>query len=144
VLPTIAVRQKSLFVVVKLLARFSGVFEVRTLDDGVDRTGFLAQPAIDAFDHIDIVASGTARAVVAARAGLDRDSLRRADRLAELASDTALLAVGIAAQYMLAAEARRQRVFFERIINRRFGLKKYRIDRKNACTNSVRKIERAA
>jgi hypothetical protein len=25
-----------------------------------------------------------------------------------------------------------------------FGLKKYRIDRKNACTNSVRKIERAA
>src|SRR6202008_138252 len=97
VLPTIAVRQKSLFVVVKLLARFGCVFEVRTLDDGVDRTGFLAQPAIDAFDHVDVVARGTAGAVVAARAGFDGDRLRRTDRLAQLAGDTALLAVGIAA-----------------------------------------------
>src|ERR1700733_14954130 len=99
--------QKSLLVVVKLLARFGGVFEVRTLDDGVDRAGLLAQPAIDAFDHINVVAGGTAGAVVPARAGLDGDGLRRTDRLAELAGNAALLAVGIAAQYMLAAEARR-------------------------------------
>ena len=74
---------------------------------GVDRAGLLAQPAIDAFDHINVVAGGTAGAVVPARAGLDDDGLRRTDRLAELAGDAALLAVGIAAQYMLAAEARR-------------------------------------
>src|SRR6185312_6787375 len=87
VLPTIAVGQKSLLVVVKLLARFGGVFEVRTLDDGVDRTGLLAQPAIDAFDHIDVVARGAAGAVVPARTRLDGDGLRRTNRLAQLAGD---------------------------------------------------------
>jgi len=99
--------QKSLLVVVNLLARFGGVFEVRTLDDGVDRAGLLAQPAIDAFDHIDVVAGGTAGAVVPARACLDGDGLRRTDRLAELAGDAALLTVGKGVQYMLATEARR-------------------------------------
>ena len=81
------VRQKSLLVVVKLFPRFGGVFEVRPLHNGVDRAGLLAQPAIDAFDHINVVASGTAGAVVPARTGLDGDGLRRTDRLAELASD---------------------------------------------------------
>ncbi len=54
---------------IKLLARFGGVFEVRTLDDGVDRAGLLAQPAIDTFDHINVVAGDTAGAVVPAWAG---------------------------------------------------------------------------
>jgi hypothetical protein len=108
----IAIRQKSLFVVVKLLARFGCVFEVRTLDDGVDRTGFLAQPAIDAFDHIDIVASGTASAIVAARAGLDRDGLRRADRrsvLGEQAIASGLL--GFGGICLKSAKASRQTMF---------------------------------
>src|SRR6202011_1970432 len=61
-------------------------------------------------------------AVVAARASLDRDRLRGADRLAQLAGDAALLAVGIAAQHVLAAEARRDRAFLERIVERRLGL----------------------
>ena len=64
-----------------------------------------AQPAIDAFDHVDVVAGGAAAAVLA-RLGLDGDRLRRADRLAQFARDAALLAIGIAAQRMLAAEAR--------------------------------------
>src|SRR6185437_263798 len=63
-----------------------------------------------------------ARAVVAARAGLDRDRLRRADRLAQLAGDAALLAVRVAAQRMLAAEARRDRPLLERIVQRRLRL----------------------
>src|SRR5262249_11172207 len=60
----------------------------------------------------------SARAIIAARSGLDRDSLCGTDRLAELACDAALLAVGIATQGMLTAEARRNRPFFERIVQR--------------------------
>src|SRR6202043_1216200 len=57
-----------------------------------------------------------------ARAGLDGDRLRRADRLAQLAGDAALLAIGIAAQRMLAAEARRDRPLLEGIVQRRLRL----------------------
>src|SRR4051812_46167499 len=63
-------------------------------DDGIDRAGLLAEAAIDAFRHVDVVARGAARAVLA-RFGLDGDRLGRANRLAQLASDAALLAVGI-------------------------------------------------
>src|SRR3546814_6612377 len=45
-----------------------------------------------------------------------------ADRLAQLARDATLLAVGIAAQRMLAAEPRADRVLLERIVDRRFRL----------------------
>src|SRR3977135_2595533 len=89
-LPAVAVREQALLVVVELLAGLGCELEIRALDDGVDRAGFLAQPAIDAFDHVDVVAGGAACAVVPARAGLDGDRLRRADRLAELAVDAAL------------------------------------------------------
>src|SRR5581483_657831 len=121
-LPAVAVGEQLFLVVVKLLARLGGEFEIRALDDGVDRAGLLAQPAIDAFDHVDVVARGAPRAVVAARAGLDGDGLRRADRLAQLAGDAALLAVGVAAQRVLAAEARRDRPLLEGIVQRRLGL----------------------
>src|SRR5436190_24267070 len=97
-LPAIAVREQALLVVVKLLARLGRELEVRPLHDGIDRAGLLAQPAVDAFDHVDVVARRAPRAVVAARAGLDRDRLRGTDRLAELACDAALLAVRITAQ----------------------------------------------
>src|ERR1044071_6073527 len=121
-LPAVAVREQALLVVVELLARFGGKFEVGALHDGIDRAGLLAQPAVDAFHHVDVVARGAARAVVAARAGLDGDGLRRADRLAQLAGDAALLAVRIAAQRMLAAEARRDRALLERVVERRLRL----------------------
>src|SRR5258708_7812293 len=121
-LPAVAVGQELFLVVVKLLARLGGEFEVRALDDGVDRAGLLAQPAIDALHHIDVVARGAPRAVVAARTGFDGDGLRRADRLAELAGDAALLAVRIAAQRVFASEARRQRTLLERIVQRRLRL----------------------
>src|SRR5260221_3294881 len=95
-------------VVKQLLARLGGELEVRALDDRIDRAGFLAEAAIDAFRHVDVVARG-APAAIGARLGLDGDGERWADRLAQLAGDAALLAVGIAAQRMLAAEARAQR-----------------------------------
>src|SRR5262249_44934888 len=98
--------------------RLGRELEVGTFDDGIDRTGLLAKSAVDAFDHVDVVARGAARAVVATRPGLDGDGLRRADRLAQLAGDAALLAIGVAAQRMLAAEARRDCAFLERIVQR--------------------------
>src|SRR5206468_57938 len=58
-----------------------------------------------------------APAAVLARLGLDRDRQRRADRLAQLAGDAALLAVGIATQRVLAAEARAQRPLLIGIID---------------------------
>src|SRR3954471_15885060 len=118
-LPAIAVREQALLVVVKLLTCLGRELEIRALHDGIDRAGLLAQATIDAFDHVDVVAGGAARAVVAARARFDGDRLGRTDRLAQLAGDAALLAVGIAAQRMFAAEARRDRPLLERIVQRR-------------------------
>src|SRR5262245_24439949 len=57
-LPAVAIRQQPLLVVIELLAGLGGEFEVRALDDGVDRASLLAQPAIDAFHHVDVVARG--------------------------------------------------------------------------------------
>src|SRR5579871_31358 len=105
--PAVAVREQPFLVVEQLLPGLGGELEIRAFDDGVHRAGFLAQPAIDAFGHVDVVAR-CAPAAVLARLHLDGDGLSRADRLAELAGDAALLAVGIAAQRVLAAEARAQ------------------------------------
>src|SRR5688500_434438 len=94
-LPAVAVRQQLRLVVEKLLARLDGELEVRPLHDRVDRAGLLAEAAVDALHHVDVVARRPPRAVLA-RLGVDGDRLRRADRLAELAGDAALLAVRIA------------------------------------------------
>src|SRR6201995_1281619 len=99
-LPAVAVIQQALLVVVELLTGLDGELQVRAFHDGVDRAGLLAKAAVDALDHVDVVA-GRAPAAVGARLGLDGDRLGRADRLAELAGDAALLAVRVAAQRML-------------------------------------------
>src|ERR1043165_4710359 len=92
-LPAVAIGEQLGLVIIELLAGLGREFEIRPLDDGIDRTGFLAEPAIDALHHVDVITNGPAGAAVAARSGLDGDGLRRADRLAQLAGDTALLAV---------------------------------------------------
>src|SRR3546814_20474740 len=95
-----------LFVFVhQLFARLGRKLEIRPLDDRIDRTGFLTEPAIDALGHVDVVA-GRPPAAVGPRLRLDRDRERRADRLAELAGDAALLAVRITDQHVPAAEER--------------------------------------
>ena len=68
---------------------------------GVRRRG---APAVDALCHVDVVARGAAGTVFA-HLRLDRDGLRRADCLAELARDAALFAGRIPAQRVLSAEA---------------------------------------
>src|SRR5688572_24235021 len=116
-LPAVAIREQPFLVVVELLARLGGECEVRACDNGIDRARLLAQAAIDALHHVDVVARGAPRAVIAARPGFDGDGLRRADRRAQLAGDAALFAVRIAAQRVLATKARRDRVLLERIVD---------------------------
>src|SRR3984893_1786419 len=62
-LPAVTIGEKFRLVIIKLLAGLGREFEIRALDDGIDRTGLLAQPAIDAFHHVDLVAHGAAGGV---------------------------------------------------------------------------------
>ena len=95
-LPAVAVREQALLIVVEFLGCLGRELEVWSQDDGVDRAGLLAKAAVDAFHHVDVEAGGPPRAVIAPWPRLDGDGLRRADRLAQLAGDAALLSVRIA------------------------------------------------
>ena len=57
----------------------------------------MAEAAVDALGHVNVVASGTAGAVLALL-GVDGDRLRGAYGLAQLAGDASLLPTRIAAQ----------------------------------------------
>src|SRR3546814_620146 len=70
----------------------------------------------------DVCSSDLAAAAVLARFRFDRYRQRRAHGLAQLARDAALLAVGIAAQRMLAPETGGHRVLFIGVVDRRLGL----------------------
>src|SRR5262249_61823366 len=117
-LPTIAVGKQALLVKQQLFPSLGGKLEVRTLDNGIDRTSLLAKSAIDAFDHVDVVPGRAAGAIVAARPCLDGDPLSGADRLAQFSGDAALPTVPIPPQCILAAKAWRQRTLFQWIVER--------------------------
>src|SRR3546814_5983047 len=93
--------------------------------------GLPAEAAVDALRHVDVVARG-APAAVAARLSLDDDALRRADRLAELAGNAPLLAVGIAAQRVLAAEARAEQPLIAGVVKDR---KSQRLNSSHKCAH---------
>src|SRR5262245_65348536 len=101
-LPAVAVGEQLLLVVKQLLTGFGGELEIGSLDDGVDGACLLAQAAVDAFHHVDIIAGGAPRPIVPARARFDGDRLCRTDGLAKFAGDAALIAVGIAAERLTA------------------------------------------
>ena len=67
--------------------------EKRTYSNFCSNKYLLAEAAVDALCHVDVVASGAARAVLAGL-GLNGDGLGRADRLAQLARNAPLLACG--------------------------------------------------
>src|SRR5262249_17340859 len=94
-LPAVAVREKPLLVVVKLLGRLSRGLEIRSQHDGINRACFLAEAALDAFHHVDVEWGAPGGAVVAPRPRLDGDGLRRADCLTQLAGDAAFLSARI-------------------------------------------------
>lgn len=75
-----------------------------TFHNGIYRTALLAVAAVYALGHIDIVL-GRSPAAVDTLFSLDSDGLRRADGLAQLAGDAALLTRRVTAQRVLATEA---------------------------------------
>jgi hypothetical protein len=111
-LPLVTVREQLLLVVEELLPRLHGVLGVGALHDGVHGARLLAEAAVDALGHVNVVA-GRAAGAVSALLGLDGDSLRRADGLAQLASDAALFASRVAAQSVLTTEAGRDWALLE-------------------------------
>eukprot|EP00235_Prasinoderma_singulare_P009573 CAMPEP_0119166340 /NCGR_PEP_ID=MMETSP1315-20130426/5788_1 /TAXON_ID=676789 /ORGANISM="Prasinoderma singularis, Strain RCC927" /LENGTH=207 /DNA_ID=CAMNT_0007159715 /DNA_START=158 /DNA_END=781 /DNA_ORIENTATION=- len=115
-LPPVAVGQQLLLVVQQLLVRLCRKLGVGALDNGVHGARLLAEPAIDALGHVDVVARG-ATATVLPLLGLDCDGLRGADGLAQLARNAALLAAGVAAQCVLAAEAGAQRRLLKGVVD---------------------------
>ena len=76
----------------------------------------MAETAVDALGHIDIVACGPP-AAVHTLLGLDSDSLRRADGFAELAGNAALLASRVPPQGVLTTEAGRNGALLEGVEN---------------------------
>jgi hypothetical protein len=111
-LPLVAVREQLLLVVEELLPCLHGVLGVGALHDGVHGARLLAEAAVDALGHVNVVAGRAARAV-SALFGFDGDGLRRANGLAQLASDAALFASRVAAQSVLTTEAGRDRALLE-------------------------------
>lgn len=106
--------QQLLLVVKQLFSGLGGVLGVGALDNGVDGARLLAEAAVDALGHVDVVA-GRAAGAVSALLGFNRDSLRRADGFAQLAGNAALLARRVAAQGVLAAETGRDGTLLEGI-----------------------------
>lgn len=85
-----------------------------TLDNGVHGAALLAETAVDAFGHVNIITGGAATSILALLS-LNGDRLGRADGLAELAGDASLLAGGVAAQGVFTTEAGGDGALFEGI-----------------------------
>lgn len=150
-LPLVTVGQELLLVVQQFLTGLSGVFSVGgcarqkkdrlalekffphiwsrkhngtgglTLDNGIDGAGFLAVAAVDTLGHVDII-SGRPTATVLTLLGFDGDGLGRADGLAELASNAALLTGGITSQSVFATEPGRDGTLLEGVEDRVTGV----------------------
>ena len=58
-LPLVSIIQQLLLVVEQLLVGLGGKLEVGTLHDGVNRAGLLAEAAVDALGHVDVVSGGS-------------------------------------------------------------------------------------
>src|SRR5919197_5158524 len=81
-LPPVPIREKALLIVEELLTGLGRELEVRSLHDGIDRTGLLAQAAVDALHHVDVVTGCAPSSVVSTRSRLDRDRECRTNGLA--------------------------------------------------------------
>ena len=112
-------------VVEQLLAGLGGVLGVGGLNDGVDGARLLAETAVNALGHVDIVLGSSARSI-SSLLSLDSDGLGGADlylcqrvdhvvvyglsySLAKLASNASLFTRGVSSEGVLATESRRDR-----------------------------------
>ena len=83
-----------------------------TLNDSIHRATLLAVTTVDTLGHVDIV-TGRPAASVLTFLGLNGDSLGRADGLAELAGNAALLTSRVATQSVLTTETGGDRTLLE-------------------------------
>lgn len=102
--------------------RFRGVLKIGPLYDCIDGTRLLTKAAVNTLRHVNIVSSGSTGTVLALL-GVDRNGLRGTSRLAQFAGDAALVARGVSAQCVLAAEAGRQVSFLVRVVDGHLRLK---------------------
>jgi len=85
-----------------------------TFYDSVHRTALLAQTAVDALGHVNII-SCRPPASIGTLFRFDCDCLGRADGLAQLAGDAALFSGGVSAEGVFSTETRRDGALFEGI-----------------------------
>src|SRR5690606_7778053 len=81
----------------------------------------LAEAAVNALHHIEVIPNGTARAIVLARPRFDGNCLRRAYGFAKLAGDAALFPIRITTQGVFATEARTHLTLFKGVVDGRLG-----------------------
>lgn len=113
--PAVTVAEKLLLIVEELFARTGSELKVGSLNDGIDRTGFLTESTVDTLGHVNIITGGAATSI-SAGFGLDGNGLSGADSLAQLTGDTTLLSTGVSTQSMLSTETGRQRSLLERVV----------------------------
>jgi hypothetical protein len=146
--PSVAIGQQLLLVVQQLLVRLSRVFKVRALkmrelifknfqksthlNNGVNWTSLLAQTTIDTLCHVNVITNSPTASVGSCLCfncdSLKKESnesqikfrayLSRADRFAQLASNTAFFTIRITTQSMFTTEASTQWSLLKWIINR--------------------------
>lgn len=108
--------QELTLIIQQLLPRLRRVLRIGTLHNRIHGTALLAETAVDALGHVDIVA-GRPSASIGTLFGLDGDGLSRADGLAELAGDAAFFARGVTTKGVLAAEAGGDGTLFEGVVD---------------------------
>merc|ERR1719352_1730880 len=98
------------------LVVLSGELKVGSLHDGVDRARLLAETAVDALGHVNVVSRGSP-GPVAPLLSLNCDCLGGTDGLTELAGNAPLLPAGVPSQSVLSAEPWGQGPLLEGIVD---------------------------
>lgn len=127
-LPSVSVGEKSLLVEKELFMSDHGILIVRTFDYSIDWTSFLAETAVDAFSHVDVIASSSSR-TIRTRLTFDCDGIGWASSSTKLASDASrwsflvpFFACSISPQGMLSSKLWRKGAFFIGIVDSPFRL----------------------
>lgn len=101
-------KEKPTLVVQQLFSRLGSVLGVGALDNGVDGARLLAEAAVDALGHVDIVAGGSSGAV-GSLLGLDGDGLGGADlRRVSMGGPPRVVGIGTAREVVQLRRACRQ------------------------------------
>jgi len=109
---TIAVGQELLLVVKQLFPSFCRELRVVGLDNGVDRASLLAETAVNALGHVDIIFCRPPRSIFTSLR-LNGDGLSGADGFAEFARNAALFTGSVPSQSVFSTETRAERALFE-------------------------------